>query len=66
MLNLACYYREVYVSLNDFGQALSSVSPSIQRGYQVQVEKKNWEDVGGLQDVKKVSEGLSERLSLNI
>lgn len=26
----------------------------MQRGFQVQVEKMNWDDVGGLEDVKKV------------
>jgi SpoVK/Ycf46/Vps4 family AAA+-type ATPase len=28
----------------------------MQRGFQVQVEKMNWDDVGGLEDVKRVSD----------
>ncbi|KAI8141610.1 P-loop containing nucleoside triphosphate hydrolase protein [Fennellomyces sp. T-0311] len=42
------------IDLGDFKAALSIVRPSIQRGFQVQVEKSNWQDVGGLKDVKKL------------
>jgi transitional endoplasmic reticulum ATPase len=38
----------------DFKVAFSTVGPSMQRGFQVQVDKMNWNDVGGLEEVKKV------------
>lgn len=41
--------------MSDFKSAFATVGPSMQRGFQVQVEKMNWNDVGGLEDVKKVS-----------
>lgn len=41
--------------MDDFKAALSKVGPSMQRGFKVSVEATRWEDVGGLQDVKKVS-----------
>ncbi|KAI8092750.1 P-loop containing nucleoside triphosphate hydrolase protein [Halteromyces radiatus] len=41
------------VNLNDFKVALSKVGPSLQRGFQVNVEATRWEDVGGLKQVKK-------------
>lgn len=41
--------------MSDFKSAYATVGPSMQRGFQVQVEKMNWDDVGGLEDVKKVS-----------
>lgn len=40
--------------MSDFKAAFATVGPSMQRGFQVQVEKMNWDDVGGLEDVKKV------------
>lgn len=40
--------------MSDFKSAFATVGPSMQRGFQVQVEKLNWDDVGGLEDVKKV------------
>ncbi|ORZ12217.1 P-loop containing nucleoside triphosphate hydrolase protein [Absidia repens] len=43
----------VYVNMNDFKTALLKVGPSMQRGFQVSVEATRWEDVGGLQHVKK-------------
>ncbi|KAI8328487.1 P-loop containing nucleoside triphosphate hydrolase protein [Chlamydoabsidia padenii] len=43
----------VSVNMGDFKTALSKVGPSMQRGFQVSVEATRWEDVGGLQDVKK-------------
>lgn len=45
---------DVYVNMADFKLALTTVGPSMQRGSQVQVEKMNWNDVGGLEDVKRV------------
>ncbi|KAG1457071.1 hypothetical protein G6F55_006139 [Rhizopus delemar] len=45
--------EEVLVNMNDFVSACASVGPSMQRGFQVQVEKMNWDDVGGLKEVKK-------------
>lgn len=50
--------REVLVDMSDFKKAFSIVGPSMQRGFQVQVEKMSWNDVGGLEQVKKVT-GLS-------
>ena len=48
-------HRSMKVDIGDFRAALSIVRPSMQRGFQVQVEKSNWQDVGGLKDVKKVN-----------
>ncbi|RCI05459.1 hypothetical protein CU098_012881 [Rhizopus stolonifer] len=45
--------EEVLVGMNDFLSACTAVGPSMQRGFQVQVEKMNWDDVGGLKEVKK-------------
>lgn len=44
----------------DFKLALTTVGPSMQRGFQVQVEKMNWNDVGGLEDVKRVSDDFQQ------
>ncbi|KAG2198242.1 hypothetical protein INT46_009021 [Mucor plumbeus] len=44
---------DVYVSMSDFKSAFATVGPSMQRGFQVQVDKMKWDDVGGLEDVKK-------------
>jgi hypothetical protein len=33
---------------------MAKVGPSIQRGYETAVEKKSWDDIGGLEEVKKV------------
>lgn len=40
--------------MEDFKVALGRVRPSIQRDVLVQEEKKDWKDIGGLEDVKKV------------
>jgi SpoVK/Ycf46/Vps4 family AAA+-type ATPase len=45
--------------MTDFKAAFSAVGPSMQRGFQVQVDKMNWDDVGGLEDVKKVQNFLN-------
>ncbi|KAI8092162.1 P-loop containing nucleoside triphosphate hydrolase protein [Gilbertella persicaria] len=45
--------NHVLVNMMDFKAAFSVVGPSMQRGFQVQVDKMKWEDVGGLEDVKK-------------
>ncbi|KAL4211773.1 P-loop containing nucleoside triphosphate hydrolase protein [Rhizopus microsporus] len=45
--------EEVLVTMSDFVAAFAAVGPSMQRGFQVQVEKMNWSDVGGLKEVKK-------------
>ncbi|KAI8973351.1 P-loop containing nucleoside triphosphate hydrolase protein [Mycotypha africana] len=47
--------QDVRVTMADFKSALAVVGPSMQRGFQVQVEKTRWEDVGGLDEVKKVN-----------
>ncbi|CAI2163964.1 11266_t:CDS:2 [Funneliformis geosporum] len=39
--------------MEDFMVALSYVMPSIQRGFQVNFEETNWDDIGGLDAVKK-------------
>ncbi|CAG8461521.1 11874_t:CDS:10, partial [Ambispora gerdemannii] len=41
------------ITIFDFKTALSRVGPSMQRGFHVDVEKTSWENVGGLEDVKK-------------
>ncbi|ORZ00213.1 P-loop containing nucleoside triphosphate hydrolase protein, partial [Syncephalastrum racemosum] len=43
----------VQISIHDFKSSLSVVGPSLQRGFQVDVDKTKWQDVGGLADVKK-------------
>ena len=40
--------------MEDFKVALGRVRPSIQRDVPIQEEKKDWKDIGGLEDVKKV------------
>jgi transitional endoplasmic reticulum ATPase len=40
--------------MSDFRSAFALVGPSMQRGFQVHTEPVGWDDVGGLQDVKKV------------
>ncbi|KAI8374450.1 P-loop containing nucleoside triphosphate hydrolase protein [Radiomyces spectabilis] len=47
------YTSEVFVCMADFKASFSIVGPSLQRGFQVQVEKTTWNDIGGLEDVKK-------------
>lgn len=42
----------------DFTCAFATVGPSMQRGFQVQVDKMKWDDVGGLEDVKKVGSNM--------
>ncbi|KAG0164959.1 hypothetical protein DFQ30_009155 [Apophysomyces sp. BC1015] len=44
---------DTLVSMQDFQAAFSHVGPSMQRGFQVQVEKTTWDDIGGLESVKK-------------
>lgn len=44
------------MSMLDFTSAFATVGPSMQRGFQVQVDKMKWDDVGGLEDVKKVQQ----------
>lgn len=40
--------------MDDFMVAMSHVSPSIKHNYQVNFGEKNWDDIGGLDTVKKV------------
>jgi len=47
-------FSELLVTIDDFAASMSKVGPSIQRGYETVVEKKGWDDIGGLEDVKKV------------
>lgn len=54
---LICLYlkkRNINVNIDDFKIALGKVGPSMQRGYQINIEKKGWQDIGGLEEVKKV------------
>lgn len=44
--------------MRDFTSAFATVGPSMQRGFQVQVDKMKWDDVGGLEDVKKVGSSV--------
>ncbi|CDH52954.1 aaa family cdc48 subfamily [Lichtheimia corymbifera JMRC:FSU:9682] len=41
------------LGMEDFKVALGRIRPSIQRDVPVQEEKKDWKDIGGLEDVKK-------------
>ncbi|KAI7881117.1 AAA-domain-containing protein [Lichtheimia hyalospora FSU 10163] len=41
------------LGMEDFKVALGRVRPSIQRDVPIQEEKKDWKDIGGLEDVKK-------------
>ncbi|KAI8581192.1 hypothetical protein K450DRAFT_172549 [Umbelopsis ramanniana AG] len=49
----ATMFSELSVTIDDFAASMSKVGPSIQRGYETVVEKKGWDDIGGLEDVKK-------------
>ncbi|CAG8465126.1 3968_t:CDS:10 [Diversispora eburnea] len=42
-----------FITMKDFMNAMELISPSTQRGFQVKVEKTNWNDIGGLESVKK-------------
>jgi len=44
---------EFCVTIDDFAASMAKVGPSIQRGYETAVEKKSWDDIGGLEEVKK-------------
>lgn len=63
---ISAYASEVFVNMLDFKLALTTVGPSMQRGFQVQVEKMNWNDVGGLENVKKVCVYYSKRIKIYI
>ncbi|KAL1914906.1 uncharacterized protein VTP21DRAFT_7822 [Calcarisporiella thermophila] len=42
-----------FVTREHFSRALAKIPPSIQRGLQVPVESMSWDDIGGLDQVKK-------------
>ncbi|CAG8522876.1 5530_t:CDS:10 [Paraglomus brasilianum] len=44
---------EKQIKMTDFKSAISRVAPSISRGLQVDVERTTWDDIGGLEEVKK-------------
>ncbi|KAI8641023.1 P-loop containing nucleoside triphosphate hydrolase protein [Parasitella parasitica] len=44
---------KVIVGMVDFKLAFAAIGPSMTRGFQVQVDQMKWDDVGGLEDVKK-------------
>lgn len=46
---------EANLTLEDFAAAMAKVGPSIQRGFETMVEKKTWDDIGGLEPVKQVA-----------
>lgn len=48
------YSSDITVTIEDFALSMAKVGPSIQRGYETIVEKKTWDDIGGLEEVKKV------------
>ncbi|CAG8821396.1 10997_t:CDS:2, partial [Cetraspora pellucida] len=41
------------IKMDDFTGAMLHVVPSLRRGYHINVGKINWDDIGGLEDVKK-------------
>ncbi|CAG8583376.1 9892_t:CDS:10, partial [Dentiscutata heterogama] len=41
------------ITMDDFAGAMLRIVPSLRRGYHVNVGKINWDDIGGLDDVKK-------------
>ncbi|CAM0134819.1 unnamed protein product [Umbelopsis sp. WA50703] len=41
------------LTLEDFAAAMAKIGPSIQRGFETMVEKKTWDDIGGLEPVKQ-------------
>ncbi|AGE70784.1 ATP-dependent Zn protease [Sulfolobus acidocaldarius N8] len=45
--------KELKVSMNDFLNALKSIQPSLLREVYVEVPKVNWNDIGGLDNVKQ-------------
>ncbi|GBC08064.1 hypothetical protein RclHR1_00790014 [Rhizophagus clarus] len=48
------FKKTIYnINMDDFMVAMSHVSPSIKHIYQVNFEEKNWDDIGGLDSVKK-------------
>ncbi|CAG8701836.1 16560_t:CDS:10, partial [Acaulospora morrowiae] len=51
--NLSHHSIRSVITMGDFLNAMSHVLPSIQRGFQVNVEKTSWDDIGGLESVKK-------------
>lgn len=51
--------------MSDFKSAFATVGPSMQRGFQLQVEKMNWDDVGGLEDVKKVNTDVRYKMHVS-
>ncbi|CAG8557304.1 28413_t:CDS:10 [Dentiscutata erythropus] len=44
------------ITMDDFAGAMLRIIPSLRRGYHVNVGKINWDDIGGLEDVKKAVE----------
>ncbi|CAO3609344.1 unnamed protein product [Cunninghamella echinulata] len=45
--------QSIHVVMEDFKIAIGKVGPSMQRGYEINIEKTNWDDIGGLKEVKK-------------
>jgi len=42
------------ITMADFKKALAYVEPSLKREQSLKIENLTWDDVGGLEDVKKV------------
>lgn len=42
------------IAMEDFTQAMNSVQPSTHRGTAVEFARVSWDDIGGLDEVKKV------------
>eukprot|EP00268_Persea_americana_P057363 TRINITY_DN6872_c0_g1_i3.p1 TRINITY_DN6872_c0_g1~~TRINITY_DN6872_c0_g1_i3.p1 ORF type:complete len:549 (+),score=129.69 TRINITY_DN6872_c0_g1_i3:229-1875(+) len=52
-MSFASRNDSVLVTMDDWKHARSKVHPSITRGITVEVPKVSWEDIGGLQDLKR-------------
>jgi len=42
----------------DFKKALTYVEPSLKREQSLNIEKLTWDDIGGLEDIKKVNNNI--------
>ena len=42
------------ITMDDFMVVMPHVSPSVKHSYHVNFEEKNWDDIGGLDTIKKV------------
>jgi SpoVK/Ycf46/Vps4 family AAA+-type ATPase len=47
--------EDMTVTMDDFVEAMGRITPSTQKGSIVDFSKVKWEDIGGLDEVKRVS-----------